>query len=119
MKYANVVKKYSSTTEAKSRFNATPSKIDNFKMVIKPDFINVVIGEYYTVGSFAQEFLRTFMDLVLLSSIDIIKVYNPFIKEACVINPKYDGRWIAPFGDEMFSAQLRHLDSLKKYVNVK
>lgn len=119
VKFANLVKKYNYTTEAKQRFNADPRKVENFKQVIKPDFTTAVIGEYYSEGSFAQEFLRTFMDIVVLSSIDILKKYNPFIKEARVINPAYDGRWIMPFGDEMFSAQLRQLDSLKKFVIVK
>lgn len=116
-KYSGLIKRYNIIHEGIDRF--TTDKIKTFENDIAPEWINKVINEYYTTNHFTQEFIRTMMYIVILSSIDILKKYNPFIKEACSINPEYDGRWIPAFGDEMFNSQLKKINELTPLVKLK
>lgn len=116
-KYSNLIKKYTIINEGKDKL--TPNAISQFKNNIKIEWINKIISDYYTVGQFTQEFIRTMMYMVILSSIDILKKYNPFIKETCTINPSYDGRWIPAFGDEMVNEQLKKINELTNLVRLK
>lgn len=115
-RYVNLVKKYTIVNESKNKL--TPDKLAQFSG-IKVDWMGKIIADYYTTGHATQEFVRVVMHLALLSSIDILKKYNPFIREACAINPNYDGRWIPPFGDEMINTQLRKINELTPLVKVK
>lgn len=116
-KFASVVKHYTEISEGKDKM--TPSAIKQFKENIKIDWINQIINEYYSKDQLTQKFIRLVMHVALLSSIDILKKYNPFIKEACTINPNYDGRWVPAFGDEMVNTQLKKIDELTKYVRLR
>ena len=114
-KFASAIKRYNDIAEGKNRL--TQETIKLFKE-IKCDWINKIINEYYSKNQFTQEFIRLFMHVAILSSIDILKKYNPFIKEACHINKDYDGRWVPAFGDEMVNTQLKKINELTKYVKL-
>lgn len=116
-KFSNLIKRYNVIHDGIEKM--TDMAIQQFKTNIKIDWINKIINDYYNVGQFTQEFIRTFMYVLVLSSIDILKKYNPFVKEACAINPNYDGRWIPSFGDEMINIQLRKINELTPLVKLR
>ena len=117
-KYSSVVKKYTLISEGRDKL--TQNAVVQFKDNIKVDWINKIIAEYYVgKATFTLEFVRLTMHVALLSSIDILKKYNPFVKEACAINPNYDGRWVPSFGDEMVNTQLKKINELTVMVKLK
>ena len=116
-KYANIIKRYTIVKEGKDKL--TPENIAQFKSNIKIDWINKIINEYYTSGQFTQEFIRTVMYYLILSSIDILKKYNPRIAEGRAICKEYDGTWLVPFGDKMVDTQLQKTGSLTPLVRLK
>jgi hypothetical protein len=91
-------------------------KINAFVETVKFTWIkNNVISELYTSSHPTQVFIRVFMHIALLASIEILKIYNPTVKEANMYNPDYDGAWLVPI-DHMREEHLKKLQDLFKLV---
>ena len=69
-------------------------------------------------ASAATTFVRIYMNLLLYSSLEVLKKYNPCFLECVRINPEYDGTWINPF-DQLFNEQYDELTKLSELVVVK
>jgi hypothetical protein len=92
-------------------------KINGFINTLKFEWIkNNAMCEAYTTAHATQVFIRVFIHVSLLASIEILKVYNPTIIDANVYNPNYDGTWIIPM-DPTHMEHLNKLHELFKFVN--
>jgi len=117
-KFSTAYKEISYIKEGKDRFNADPSKIKKIIEDIAPKWTSIVIGEVYNNKIFLQSFVRMFMTVSLLASVEILKIYNPAIVETYSTNISYDGKWVMAM-DPMYSKQNFQIKSLMKYISVK
>lgn len=115
-RYLNIIKRYDIIKEGKDKL--TPANVEQFKNSINKDWINKIINEYYTAGQFTQEFIRTVMRFIILSSIDIMKHYNCRIEDGYKICKEFDGTWLIA-EDIMVVAQNQKIASLTPLVKIK
>jgi len=113
-KYLNTINNVEYIEEGRSTLK-NPDKIENIINKINISWIIGIINEVYNPDVFLQNFIRTFMHVSLMASIEILKKYNPFIVDCTKINPNYDGTWIISL-DPMFSEQLFKISSLLKLL---
>jgi hypothetical protein len=94
-----------------------PTTVSKFTTSLEFEWIkNSVMMEAYTKEHATQVFIRVFMQISLLASIEILKVYNPAIAEANYYNSNYDGAWLIAV-DPIHMEHLDKLHLLFKYVN--
>ena len=84
-----------------SNNNDMCSKIEK----LQDKYIFDSLGNIFNNQNSTQTFIRTFAMLFLQISIEVIKRWNPCIKECVKINPNYNGEWINPF-DPLFNEQI-------------
>jgi hypothetical protein len=80
---------------------------------------NNVISEVYNQNHPAQIFIRVFIHVSLLASIEILKIYNPTLEDAKVFNTNYDGTWLIPVDPMYMNDHLPKLHGLFKFVMTK
>ena len=71
------------------------SKIEKLKS-INDNFAQITIARVYNEQNPTQIFVRIYMNIVLMASIEIMKKYCPNYPECYRINPNYDGTWLNP-----------------------
>ena len=108
----------SKVSEGISRLLESTERMASIMNQITAEWCASIMSETFNKTVLMQNFLRGFMNVVLLESIDIMKKYNPCIKEASLANPAYDGKWIVSFGDDMILKQIGKLNSITKYVSI-
>lgn len=113
-KYVNAINNIEDIDEGKASLMNT-TKLENIINKVEAQWVCVVISEAYNPELFLQSFIRTFMNVALMASLEILKKYNPFIVECSRINPSYDGSWVVSL-DPMFSEQMMQLSSLTKLL---
>lgn len=116
-KYSTTIKKTNIINQGKNRF-AEAGKIETVIRGSEIGWVINIISESYNPDHFLLTFIRMFMHISLLSSIEILKKYNPTIYEYNSINPSYDGSWIISL-DPMYCDQLFKISSLTKYLEMK
>lgn len=87
-------------------------------MSITDNFAQITVAKLYNEQNPTQIFVRIFMNIFLMSSIEIMKKYCPNYPECCRINPNYDGAWLNPF-DPIFSEHLLELNNLTQFLSTK
>jgi hypothetical protein len=87
-----------------------PNKVDKFKQ-IDYKFIHQTVGRAYNEENPTQIFIRIYMNVALVASMEILQKWCPNIKECLAINPNFDGRWINPF-DQTFNDQIAHIKKI-------
>jgi hypothetical protein len=92
------------------------NKIDQFVSQLKFTWIkDNVINDIYNQSHPVQVFIRVFLHISLMASIEIVKMYNPTIAEINTYNTNYDGSWLVPM-DPMHMDQMTKLRGLFKLV---
>lgn len=87
-------------------------------MSINDNFAQITVAKIYNDQNPTQIFVRIFMNIMLMSSIEIMKKYCPNYPECYRINPNYDGVWLNPF-DPIFSEHLLELNNLTQLLATK
>lgn len=63
-------------------------------------------------------FIKLYGNIILIATLEILKVWCPNILECIRINPNYDGSWINPF-DQMCNDQYTEITKLMQLFNTK
>lgn len=89
------------------------SNIAEQMKTMKYDFIAKSLQVSYTTTNSMMIYLRVYTNVVLLCSIEILKLWCPNINECIRINPDFNGSWINPF-DMMVNEQITGLQDFLK-----
>lgn len=95
------------------KFTEDPTKVSKFTN-IEADWIYATIARNYNKEHTTQIFIRLFMNVALLCSVEILKKYCPNYRACAAINPDYDGSWINPFDQQ----HIDHLQELNKLTTL-
>ena len=93
------------------------TKIEKLKS-IDDKFAQLTIARVYNEQNPTQIFVRIYMNIMLMASIEIMKKYCPNYHECYRINPNYDGTWLNPF-DPIFSEHIMELNNLTQLLTTK
>lgn len=80
---------------------------------MKYDFISKCLQTSYTTSNTMMVYIRVYTNIIILSSIEILKKWCPNINECIRINPDFDGSWINSF-DTIVNEQLQYIQDLVK-----
>lgn len=116
-KYLNAINNIQFLQAIYEKLVDDPNKIDKLKS-INDDFAKISIARVYNEQNPTMIFLRICMNIVLMSSIEIMKKYCPNYPECYRINPNYDGTWLSPF-DPIYSEHLMELNNLTQLLSTK
>lgn len=90
-----------------------PSKLPKIYK-IESNWIYSTIARQYG-GTTLQTFVRVFMNMVLMCSVEILKKYCPNYRVCAAVNPDFDGAWLNPF-DQYHIDHLQELNKLTAFV---
>ena len=116
-KYLNAINNIQFLQAIYEKLRDDPNKIDKLKS-INDDFAKISIARAYNESNPTMIFIRICMNIILMSSIEIMKKYCPNYPECYRINPNYDGQWLSPF-DPIFSEHLMELNNLTQLLSTK
>ena len=116
-KYLNAINNIQFLQAIYEKLIDDPNKIDKLKS-INDDFAKISIARAYNEQNPTMIFVRICMNIVLMSSIEIMKKYCPNYPECYRINPNYDGTWLSPF-DPIYSEHLMELNNLTQLLSTK
>jgi len=89
------------------------SQISEQMKTMKFDFISKSLQISYTVSNSMMIYLRVYTNIVILCSIEIMKLWCPNINECIRINPDFNGSWINPF-DMIVNEQISNIQDFIK-----
>ena len=89
------------------------SNIATEMMKMKNEFIVKSLQTSYTTTNTMMVYLRVYTNIIILTSIEILKKWCPNITECMRINPDFDGQWINPF-DIIVNEQISTIQDLVK-----
>lgn len=115
-KYSNVIHNTIFCNEVYFRLLNETNKIVAFTK-IDMEWTDKVISKIYNPDNPTQVFARTFISMLLLCSIEIIKKFCPNYHQCVSINPNYDGVWINPF-DPYHIEQINGITDKLQFVQV-
>lgn len=95
------------------KFADDPTKVSKFTS-IDAEWVYSAIARTYIKEHTTQIFIRLFMNVVLLCSVEILKKYCPNYRSCVSINPDYDGAWLNPFDQQ----HIDHLQELNKLITL-
>ena len=116
-KYLNAINNIQFLQAIYDKLIDDPTKIEKLKS-IDDNFAQITIARVYNEQNPTQIFVRIYMNIVLMASIEIMKKYCPNYPECYRINPNYDGAWLNPF-DPIFSEHLLELNNLTQLLSTK
>lgn len=77
--------------------------------------IKMILDTRRSASNLSAKFMRSFAGILLMASGEIIRRFCPFIKEAIVLNPSFDGCWLEP-NDSLHHSHISHLNKfLSRY----
>ena len=116
-KYLNAINNIQFLQAIYEKLVDDPNKIDKLKS-INDDFAKISVARVYNEKNPTMIFVRISMNIMLMSSIEIMKKYCPNYPECYRINPNYDGTWLNPF-DPIYSEHLLELNNLTQLLTTK
>lgn len=90
-----------------------PTKISRFTQ-IEDSWVFNTIARTYNKDHPTQMFIRLFMNILLVSSVEILKKYCPNFSQCVAVNPDYDGSWLNPFDPQ----HMTHLQEINKLTTL-
>lgn len=84
---------------------------------IEPDWIYQGITRSQLVKNPTRDFVRLFINVSLLCSVEILKKYCPNYRACAAINPDFDGTWLNPF-DQFHTDHLQELNKLTMLLTI-
>lgn len=90
-----------------------PNKVTQISK-IELDWAYSTIARSFNKDNTTQAFIRLFMYISLLCSVEILKKYCPNYRACAAINPDFDGVWLNPFDQQ----HIDHLQELNKLTSL-
>ena len=112
-KYESIIPNIKTLESVYERLIGDPEKVTKFTK-IEPEWVYGVIAKTYAKDNGAQVFIRLFINIALLCSVEILKKYCPNIRACVAINPDFDGVWLNPFDQQ----HIDHLQELNKLTSL-
>jgi hypothetical protein len=114
-KYSTTLNNINHIYKVRNQLVNHPETVNNIISTIAFPWIrDNVITEVYNKEHALQVFIRTFIQIALLASIEIIKKYNPCIVDTNCYNTNYDGSWLVPVDPQ----HIEHMNKLHSYFNL-
>lgn len=114
-KYITTINNANFLQDVYNRLSDDPSKIERFTQ-IDTDWTFGTINRSYNKDNPTQIFVRLFMNIMLIASVEILKKYCPNFHQCVAVNPDFDGNWLNPF-DHQHMDHLQEINKLTVLLN--
>lgn len=108
-KYVSIISNISFLQDVFNRLTDDASKIEKFTQ-IDAEWTYNTIARSYNKDNPTQIFVRLFMNVLVIASVEILKKYCPNYHQCAAVNPDYDGNWLNPFDHQ----HMDHLQEINK-----
>lgn len=115
-KYISAINNIAFIQDVLNKLIDDPSKISKF-MKIDDAWVFGTISRTYNKENPTQIFIRLFMNVLIIISVEILKKYCPNYHQCAAINPDWDGNWLNPF-DTYHMDHLQEINKLTALVSV-
>lgn len=108
-KYVAIINNANFLQDVFNRLSDDPSKIEKFTQIDTEWTFNT-ISRTYNKDNPTQIFVRLFMNILLIASVEILKKFCPNYHQCVAVNPDFDGSWLNPFDHQ----HMDHLQEINK-----
>lgn len=108
-KYITIINNTSFLQDVYNRLTDDPSKIERFTR-IEPEWTYNTLARTYNKDNPTQIFVRLYMNIFVIASVEILKRYCPNYHQCASVNPDFDGAWLNPFDHQ----HMDHLQEINK-----
>ena len=115
-KYINAINNVTFIQDVMNKLIDDPPKVEKFTQ-IEDSWVYNSIARTYNKENPTQIFIRLYMNVLIIASVEILKKYCPNYHQCASINPDYDGTWLNPF-DNQHMEHLQEINKLTALVSV-
>ena len=108
-KYVNAIKNVTFIQDVLNKLMDDPKKVERFMQIVDT-WIFDCISRTYNKENPTQIFIRLYMNVLIIASVEILKKYCPNYHACIAVNPEYDGAWLNPFDNQ----HMEHLQEINK-----